>query len=110
MLVEVPVRVPMALVLPGIGVGPPQATSKAAAAPQSHTPFVRLNIFSPVMLTSLNIRTINRVSPKERLVQELRSPYTYHVKCSPFWSLGPSENARPIAQKVGMMPRASGRQ
>ena len=56
--------VPMALVLPGMGVGPPQATSKEAAAPQAHKLLVRLNIFGPVMLTSLSMRAVNRVTPK----------------------------------------------
>jgi hypothetical protein len=64
MPVEVPACVPMALVLPGMGVGPPQATSKEAAAPQAHKLLVRLNIFGPVMLTSLSMRAVNRVTPK----------------------------------------------
>jgi hypothetical protein len=67
MLVSVPRRplVLMIALLPGIGVGPPQAknaTAVEAAAPQSNTQVVRLIIRSPVMLTSLNLRAVNRVS------------------------------------------------
>ena len=70
MLVSVPRRpfVLMMALLPGIGVGPPQArkaTAVNAAAPQSNTQVVRLIIRSPVMLTSLNLRAVNRVSPKK---------------------------------------------
>jgi hypothetical protein len=52
--------------LPEIGGGPPQATKAAAArtaTPQGR--LVRLMIRDPVMLTSLNVRAVNRVSPKE---------------------------------------------
>lgn len=71
-LTPVPVpRCPFVLttaLLPGIGVGPPQARkAKAvkAAAPQSNTQVVRLKIRNPVMLTSLNLRAVDRVSPKK---------------------------------------------
>ena len=56
------------LVLPGIGVGPPQARNPAAvraAAPRSHTQLVRLIIRCLVMLTSLKMRAGIRVSPRK---------------------------------------------
>ena len=82
------------------GVGPPQATktaAAAAAAPQSPTQLIRLIIFSPVIVTSLNIPEVNRVSPKRAtrslcdednspalLAQEAHPPQTYEQEFSAY--------------------------